>query len=141
MSLAKGTLSQVAHVVRVKSLYKNLLKQACDWYVNRTDFIRAAVMIRETFDKNKHERDVATIDRMVQEGVDTLWRNRHPDPYIIPDNARYEGVHAKIGSSWMRNPPPPTEILTRELPPLYRRPAGQEDFYKNIPPSIDTRRL
>ncbi|XP_078161067.1 LYR family of Fe/S cluster biogenesis protein [Carex rostrata] len=87
---------------RVRSLYRNALKDTLNWAVHRHLFYQDASELREKFEANRHVQDLDAIDRLIDD-AEVHYRNfQHPDPYIVP--------WAPGGSKFTRNPPPPEGI-------------------------------
>eukprot|EP00270_Netrium_digitus_P014552 TRINITY_DN4961_c0_g1_i3.p1 TRINITY_DN4961_c0_g1~~TRINITY_DN4961_c0_g1_i3.p1 ORF type:complete len:138 (+),score=35.71 TRINITY_DN4961_c0_g1_i3:58-414(+) len=87
---------------RVRTLYRQSLKNLMSWCIFRDLFYTEADKLRAEFETNKNETNVDRIDRLIAAGEEKLQRNHHPDPYTVP---WYVG-----GSKYARNPPVPEEI-------------------------------
>ena len=50
-----------------------------------------------------NQSDSALVKRLIREGYERLAYHQHPDPYIVP--------YMPGGTSFMRNPAPPLELV------------------------------
>jgi NADH dehydrogenase (ubiquinone) 1 beta subcomplex subunit 9 len=99
--IPKPNLSHRSVVLR---LYRKSLRTIDSWSDSREVFNDEATKIREEFDAFKGlPADSAKVVRLVREGQERLSLLSHPDPYIKP--------YMPGGSLFMRNPPPPLEIV------------------------------
>jgi len=88
-----------AHRRHVCSLYRQSLKLALDWCVDRPLWYRAAYAIRARFRENMDETDPRRIAKLVTDTQKMLNDYWHPDPYIHPESpggTRYERFRAPI---------------------------------------------
>lgn len=69
------------HRTLICSLYRRSLKASLDWIVDRREWRKFALAIREQFDAQKGERDGGKVDNMVKATQLLLWKYRHPEPY------------------------------------------------------------
>ena len=65
----------------VCGLYRRALKQSLDWIVDRREWRKFALAIRQQFDEHRKERDPTKAATLVQATELLLWRYRHPEPY------------------------------------------------------------
>ncbi|KNC49333.1 uncharacterized protein AMSG_05332 [Thecamonas trahens ATCC 50062] len=91
-----------AHVARVKTMYRNVLKTTMDWAVHRPIFFEKAAEVRAVFDSRKEVTDSVAIQKMLQEGDEWLFEHQHPEPYVFNVNPG--------GSKHDRNAPPAPEL-------------------------------
>jgi len=90
-----------AHRLRVKTLYKAMLKDALDWYIQRDLWRQKAMEIRGMFERNRGIQDPRRVEILMQEAEAKYQKDKHPDPQIWP---RFYG-----GTRYERNIPPPME--------------------------------
>lgn len=57
------------------------MKGSLDWIIDRKDWRRFAISIRQQFDQHRQETDPQKIDKLVKATQLLLWRYRHPEPY------------------------------------------------------------
>ena len=100
----------ISHAQRVTRLYRAKLRNSRDWLIDYDLWLVEAKAIQEEFRANKH-KSITEGQYLVQKGMEQLFAERHPDPYI-PNYA--------LGSSkFQRNVPPPPEVRRRSsLPSL-----------------------
>ena len=91
-----------AHVARVKTLYRNVLKTTLDWAVHRHIFLDKAKEARAAFDANKGVADAVRIQKLLDDGDEWLFEHQHPEPYVFNTNPG--------GSKHDRNAPPAPEL-------------------------------
>ena len=97
---AEGPLSHKQIVTR---LYRQSLRLAFSWAIDRNLWLDKAEEIRWRFDSVKGRPSDANVQSAIQLGQDELVRYAHPDPYVIP--------WMPGGSKFMRNPPPPPDVV------------------------------
>eukprot|EP01006_Ploeotia_vitrea_P038576 TRINITY_DN66249_c6_g1_i1.p1 TRINITY_DN66249_c6_g1~~TRINITY_DN66249_c6_g1_i1.p1 ORF type:complete len:122 (+),score=49.09 TRINITY_DN66249_c6_g1_i1:28-366(+) len=107
MSIPRSILSKRAHVVRVQTLYRRMLKQQMHFAVHRSVFYEMADQTRASFEKYRNATDPGIINAALRRAEQWLEQHQHPDPYRLPDT---EG-----GSKFQRNAPPRQQILTRSM--------------------------
>ncbi|KZT60711.1 hypothetical protein CALCODRAFT_464956 [Calocera cornea HHB12733] len=90
-----------AHRLRVKTLYKAMLKDALDWTIQRDIWRIKAIEIRAMFERNRNIQDARQVDILMQKAEADYQKGKHPDPQVWP---RYFG-----GTRYERNIPPPME--------------------------------
>jgi len=83
------------HLVRVKTVYRRMLKEHLNWCVDRRDFVASALRVRYSFDRNAGLTDLGAIEAALVEGEQWLKDFKHPDPY--------NSIHNQGGSSFQRN--------------------------------------
>ncbi|CAD6566724.1 MAG: hypothetical protein CYPHOPRED_001105 [Cyphobasidiales sp. Tagirdzhanova-0007] len=87
-----------AHRKYVKTLYRQSLKNALDWYVRRDLWRNKAIELRVLFEKNKNVRDPRRVATLLREVEAESSKLAHPDPYRPPLFVD--------GTKWERNIPP-----------------------------------
>jgi NADH dehydrogenase (ubiquinone) 1 beta subcomplex subunit 9 len=97
-----GPLEQKAHTLYVKSLYRQSLRLAMDWYWRREEFREKALIIRQLFDKNAKEKNLKVIQDHLAYAEQTLAVYAHPQPFKYVD--------APGGTKFERNVPMPKEV-------------------------------
>ncbi|EJU06569.1 hypothetical protein DACRYDRAFT_103515 [Dacryopinax primogenitus] len=88
-----------AHRLRVKTLYKAMLKDSLDWTIQRDLWRTKAIEIRAMFERNMKIQDPRRVEILMQEAEAAYEKNKHPDPLIW---AQFYG-----GTRYERNLPPP----------------------------------
>ena len=73
--------SSVAHVMRVKRLYRQGLKNLLNWCVHRDLWIAEGNKLRARFEANRLAQGQVLIEKLVTEGEAELKKFTHPDPY------------------------------------------------------------
>ncbi len=96
----------ITHVQRVTRLYRAHLRNSRDWIIDRELWLEDAREIQRHFRANKH-KSLAEGQYLVEKGMETLFKQRHPEPYIP--------IYAKGSSKYQRNVPPPPEVCTDRL--------------------------
>ena len=71
----------VAHVMRVKKLYRHGLKLLMNWTVHRDLWIQKGTELRAQFEANRSVQGQMNIERLVRAGEQKLKEHAHPDPY------------------------------------------------------------
>lgn len=75
-------MSLTPHVVRVKTLYRQLLKNTFNWYgFDYSAYVIQANELREKFEKYRHVKDHGEAETLIKEAEALLEALRHPDPY------------------------------------------------------------
>lgn len=92
----------LTHQQRVTRLYRQSLKLLFSWAVNRPVFLEEAGKIRARFDANRGLSPEAA-KYAVEKGEEEMLEFYHPDRYVMP--------WMPGGSKFMRNPPPPLEVV------------------------------
>jgi NADH dehydrogenase (ubiquinone) 1 beta subcomplex subunit 9 len=105
----------LSHKQQVTRLYRKSLKLIESWAGDREVFLTEAAKVRQRFDENKHlDPAGGRVARLLREGEEEAAKFFHPDPYTVP--------YMPGGSKFMRNPPPPLELVFQsvgEIPPEY----------------------
>lgn len=112
MSVSRAT-SQ--HVLQVKTLYRQILKEQLNWAVSRELWLQHAMEIRYEFESNKELQDPGQIASQINRAKAWLITNKHPDPYTIPTQMG--------GTSFQRNTAPPlwVSFMIQSInPPIHR---------------------
>ena len=78
--------SNAAHVLRVKVLYRRILKEQLNWTVTRDVWLQHALNTRQVFDEGKRLRDAGDIEAAISRGTRWLTSWQHPDPYTSHNN-------------------------------------------------------
>mmetsp|Transcript_22595 Transcript_22595/g.33038 ORF Transcript_22595/g.33038 Transcript_22595/m.33038 type:complete len:155 (+) Transcript_22595:68-532(+) len=110
---------KLSHRNTVCRLYRRALRECFNWAECREMFIDEATEVRARFDANKNA-GLAESKRLIKEAEEELLYHKHPDPYVNP--------HMPGGSSFMRNPAVPLEVVY---------PSGIPDHYKRRQLNID----
>lgn len=76
----------ISHAARVKSLYKEALRQLQSYYYFRHLYRYHAVLLRARFDENKDELDMVKAKQLLANGEEELFLNRHPQPFKFPNS-------------------------------------------------------
>ncbi|GBG34468.1 NADH dehydrogenase ubiquinone 1 beta subcomplex subunit 9 [Hondaea fermentalgiana] len=103
----RGAVAQVSyhegaltHKQRVTRLYRNSLRMLLSWCIDREVFYEESDKLRARFDAVKSlEAGKGAVDA----GEAEFWEKLHPDPYSY--------IYMPGGTKFMRNPPPPPEIV------------------------------
>lgn len=69
---------------RVASLYKRALRLSRDWMVQREDWRKEALDIRQRFEVNMNVRNPRLLEDLLTKADKELRIKKHPDPYIVP---------------------------------------------------------
>jgi NADH dehydrogenase (ubiquinone) 1 beta subcomplex subunit 9 len=93
----------MTHSQTVTRLYRTSLRLAFSWCIDREVFLNKAEEIRREFDAVKGRASDGNVLAAIQHCQDELLKYAHPDPYVIP--------WAPGGSKFMRNPPPPPDVV------------------------------
>jgi NADH dehydrogenase (ubiquinone) 1 beta subcomplex subunit 9 len=103
-------MTLTAHAVRIKTLYRQMLKQTYNWYGNdyRLHYLEVC-NVRDQFEKARHLKDVGEIETWIRDAEQILKTINHPDPYRPLTNPG--------GGMYSRNTPLPREFLAP--PPAY----------------------
>jgi len=112
----------ITHQQRVTRLYRHSLKVLQSWAIDRSIINDEATKIRARFDAGKDAGDGAA-RRLLREGEEELKQWAHPDMYTIPWMAG--------GSKFMRNPPPPYELVYQKYP---HDPAVDPPMHEGVTP-------
>eukprot|EP00698_Gefionella_okellyi_P011719 TRINITY_DN310_c0_g2_i1.p2 TRINITY_DN310_c0_g2~~TRINITY_DN310_c0_g2_i1.p2 ORF type:complete len:112 (-),score=9.98 TRINITY_DN310_c0_g2_i1:145-480(-) len=96
-----------AHRLRVMRLYRNSLRNALNWCIDRTLFYEQARELRGRFQANMNVASMREATDLVAAGEKELADNLHPDPYIPPWRPG--------GSKYQRNMVAPPEIIDPHL--------------------------
>ena len=91
----------ISHAQRVTRLYRAKLRNSRDWLIDRDLWLVEAKDIQAQFKANKH-KSLTEGQYLVQKGMEELFAERHPDPYIP--------IYAPGSSKFQRNVPPPPEV-------------------------------
>lgn len=70
------------HSLYVLRLYRRSLKLAQDWYWQRTEFREKALLIREQFERSRHEENPRMREHLVADSERMLAQCYHHQPYI-----------------------------------------------------------
>jgi len=97
---ARNKVGPLTHAQEVTRLYKESLKVLFAWTVDRRIFLDQADLLRARFDEPK---TMAAGIAALKAGKVELFDHTHPDMYCIP--------YMPGGSKFMRNPPPPLELV------------------------------
>ena len=97
----------VAHVMRVKKLYRHGLKLLMNWTVHRDLWIEKGNELRAQFEANRSVQGQMNIERLVRAGEQKLKEHAHPDPY------KREWPPLPLGAS----PAPPRHRVSWHSPP------------------------
>ena len=97
----------VAHVMRVKKLYRHGLKLLMNWTVHRDLWIEKGNELRAQFEANRSVQGQMNIERLVRAGEQKLKEHAHPDPY------KRECPPLTLGAS----PAPPRHRVSWHSPP------------------------
>jgi NADH dehydrogenase (ubiquinone) 1 beta subcomplex subunit 9 len=76
----------ISHTQRVKSLYKEALRQLQSYYYFRHLYRYHAVLLRARFDENKNEQDMVKAKQLLTDGERELFEKAHPQPFKFPDS-------------------------------------------------------
>lgn len=76
----------ISHAQRVRSLYKESLRQLQSYYYFRHLYRYHAVLLRARFDEHKDERDMVKAKQLLTDGEDELFLKRHPQPFKFPNS-------------------------------------------------------
>lgn len=82
-----------ANRAKVSSLYKRALKLSRDWTVQREDWRREALDIRQRFEANMTVRNPRLLEDLLRKTERELDLKKHPDPYIVPTCPGGSKVH------------------------------------------------
>ena len=94
----------LTHSQEVTRLYRHSLKLLMSWGIDSDLIAEEAEKIRGDFEKNKNlQLNSGATKRLIREGRETLAHYTHPDKYVIP--------YMPGGSKFMRNAPPPLEVV------------------------------
>lgn len=104
------------HSQRVTRLYRQSLKLTFSWTMDRDIFLDQADKLRDEFDANKN-LTLPQADYYIKKGEQRMLDCYHPDRYVIP--------YMPGGSKFMRNSPPPMDVVFQgqEIP---------EEFTKGV---------
>lgn len=69
------------HRLLICGLYRRSLKVSLDWIVDRGDWRRFAMAVRQQFDEHAKETSPTKVQSLIQSTQLLLWRYRHPEPY------------------------------------------------------------
>jgi len=105
------------HALRVKELYRRLIKWQGDWLVQDKLRVEWANYTRYQFDSRKAMQDPAVIAAAIKDGQKWLDKFPHPVPYTI--------IHQKGGSSYQRYAPVGRESLVY---PYEHEAHGEQEF-------------
>mmetsp|Transcript_23188 Transcript_23188/g.54988 ORF Transcript_23188/g.54988 Transcript_23188/m.54988 type:complete len:161 (-) Transcript_23188:104-586(-) len=131
---ARKKTPELTHKQKVARLYRQSLKLAASWAIDRDIVNEECTKIRARFDAErgcKPERAV----RLIREAEDEMFAYSHPDPYTNPVMPG--------GSKFMRNPPVPLDVcfpdgnipadaLTYTVQPDWAKTTPENDGYKLI---------
>lgn len=123
----------LTHQQRVTRLYRQALRLAFSWSVDRRVYLSEAERIRNQFNQLKNEKpDSGRVKFALEQGEKYAASMVHPDPYCTP--------WMPGGSKFMRNPPPPPDVCGENYPltgtntpvwpdmvPITFRPVGTWD--------------
>ena len=98
-----GPIEQKAHSTYVKSLYRQSLRLAMDWYWRREEYREKALILRQLFDQNAKEKNLKLIQDHLAYTEQTLAVYAHPQPFKYVD--------APGGTKFERNIPLPKEVI------------------------------
>mmetsp|Transcript_23054 Transcript_23054/g.51225 ORF Transcript_23054/g.51225 Transcript_23054/m.51225 type:complete len:156 (+) Transcript_23054:52-519(+) len=112
---------KLSHRNEVCRIYRNALRECFNWAESREIFLDAATEVRERFDANKGvPADSPAVKKIISDAYKELEFHKHPDPYVNP--------HMPGGTSYMRNPAVPLEVVY---------PSGIPDSYSRRQLNVD----
>jgi NADH dehydrogenase (ubiquinone) 1 beta subcomplex subunit 9 len=94
---------ELSHKQTVTRLYRSSLRLAFSWSIDRELFLGKAEDIRKQFDAVKGTPASGNVKAAVAHCQEELLAYAHPDPYVVP--------WMPGGSKFMRNPPPPPDVV------------------------------
>mmetsp|Transcript_8883 Transcript_8883/g.14433 ORF Transcript_8883/g.14433 Transcript_8883/m.14433 type:complete len:155 (-) Transcript_8883:1315-1779(-) len=100
--LAQNQWAAPTHQQRVTRLYRNSLKLLMSWAIDRDVFREEGLKLRARFEANRG-LSLGEGEGALKLGEAELREYFHPDMYVLP--------YMPGGSKFMRNPPPPLEIV------------------------------
>ena len=109
-ALARNHLEgPLTHSQVVTRMYRQSLRLAFSWCIDRNVFLDKADEIRAQFDAVKGKPSDGNVKGAMEYCQAQMLKYAHPDPYVI---AWMPG-----GSKFMRNPPPPPDIVDGHASP------------------------
>ncbi|KAK7583975.1 hypothetical protein V9T40_004938 [Parthenolecanium corni] len=76
----------VTHTMKVKRLYKQVIRDIQAWHTFRHDFRVQAVLMRQKFEENRHIKDPIKAKQILEEATEKFEYIRHPDPILFPSS-------------------------------------------------------
>ena len=98
-----NNIGELSHSQRVTRLYRQALRLTFSWCVDRQIFIEEAIKLRNRFNSVKGSPNSPNVIGALEAGEKDLIKYAHPDNYVL---AWMPG-----GSKFMRNPPPPPDVV------------------------------
>ena len=104
------------HTLRVKKLYRKLLRDHWNWYgLNNDAWITRAAQLRDEFEKYRHITDVGEIETVIKEAEVYLFLTEDPNPYrpLMHPNGGVFGRNQPMPRGAL-TPPPSSWDCTRD---------------------------